>query len=134
MPTCQGCGKKWSWKQTIKTIFKLKCPYCGKKQYESASSRIRSSIFMLIPLVFLPINAWLDFSVGIAFILAVIFALIIVTFYPPLSGAHLEYRRWKGKKIKKKGGMKSGLITLDNDWFYSHRICCSHFYEKRYGK
>jgi len=82
MPICQCCDNKWSWKQTIKTIFKLKCPHCGNRQYESASSRLRSSVFMLFPLVLLPINAWLDFSVGIVFILAVVLVLTIFAFYP----------------------------------------------------
>lgn len=82
MPICQNCGKKWTWKQTVKTIFRLKCPHCSKKQYESASSRIRSSVFMLIPLVLLPINAWLGFTVGMALVLAIIFAIIIIGLYP----------------------------------------------------
>lgn len=82
MPVCQNCGKKWTWKQTIKTMFRLKCPHCDKKQYESASSRIRGGVFVLIPLVFIPINAWLDFSLGTALILAIIFAFIIIGLYP----------------------------------------------------
>ncbi|ASN05420.1 TIGR04104 family putative zinc finger protein [Virgibacillus necropolis] len=82
MPTCQNCGKKWTWKQTIKTIFRLKCPHCGKKQYESASSRVRSGVFMLIPLIFLPINAWFGFTVGTAFVLAVVLCFIIFGLYP----------------------------------------------------
>ncbi|MEC5425780.1 hypothetical protein QGM71_20135 [Virgibacillus sp. C22-A2] len=82
MPTCQNCGKKWTWKQTIKTIFRLRCPHCDKKQYESASSRIRGGVFfMLIPLLLLPINALLDFSVG-ALSIGIIFALILFGLYP----------------------------------------------------
>ncbi len=37
MPICQNCSKEWTWKQTIKTLFKLKCLHCGEKQYESAA-------------------------------------------------------------------------------------------------
>ncbi|MFC4559341.1 TIGR04104 family putative zinc finger protein [Virgibacillus kekensis] len=82
MPICQNCGGKWTWNQTINTIFKLKCPHCGNKQYESASSRIKGGCFALIPLLILPINAWLDFSVGTALILAAIFAIIVLGMYP----------------------------------------------------
>ncbi|WP_010530215.1 TIGR04104 family putative zinc finger protein [Lentibacillus jeotgali] len=82
MPICQSCGKRWTWKQTIKTIFKLKCPYCGEKQYESASSRIRSGVFWLIPLVILPINAGFGFSVGTALFIAIILVFIILGLYP----------------------------------------------------
>ncbi|MFB4166936.1 TIGR04104 family putative zinc finger protein [Virgibacillus sp. JSM 102003] len=82
MPVCHNCGRKWTWKQTIKTMFRLKCPHCGKKQYESASSRIRGSVFVLIPLILLPINAWFEFSIGTVLILAIIFAFIMIGLYP----------------------------------------------------
>ncbi|WP_077621832.1 TIGR04104 family putative zinc finger protein [Sediminibacillus massiliensis] len=82
MPTCQNCGEKWTWKQTIKTILKLNCPYCGRRQYESASSRRRSGLFALIPLVLLPFNAWLDFSIGNALILPIVIAFLILVVYP----------------------------------------------------
>ncbi|TFJ91211.1 TIGR04104 family putative zinc finger protein [Lentibacillus salicampi] len=82
MPICQNCGNKWTWKQTIKTIFKLRCPHCGQKQYESTSSRIRSGIFGLLPVMLLPVNAWLDFSVGMVLTMAVMLVLIILGFYP----------------------------------------------------
>ncbi|WP_249869100.1 TIGR04104 family putative zinc finger protein [Oceanobacillus saliphilus] len=82
MPTCQSCGEKWTWGQTIKNIFRLKCPYCGKRQYESASSRKNSGLFALIPLLILPLNVWLDFSIGTASILIVIIAAIIIVFIP----------------------------------------------------
>lgn len=83
MPTCQNCGKKWTWRQTIKTLFKLKCPYCDKRQYESASSRMRSGILALLPLVvILPINSLFDFSVGIALIIGIAMVLLIFALYP----------------------------------------------------
>ncbi|PKR76795.1 hypothetical protein CEY16_13325 [Halalkalibacillus sediminis] len=43
MPTCQSCGKEWSWKQTFRKMFSLDkglvCPYCGKKQYQTKASK-----------------------------------------------------------------------------------------------
>lgn len=80
MPICQSCGEEWTWKQTIKRLFKLKCPYCGTRQYESASSRKKSGLFVLLSLVLVPINAWLDFSMGTALIIiGIITSLIIVS-------------------------------------------------------
>lgn len=57
MPTCQNCGKEWTWKQTVKTLFRfrLKCPHCGKRQYLTAMSKFRTSMFGLIPIIALPI-------------------------------------------------------------------------------
>ena len=60
MPVCNNCGKKWTWKQTIKTLFRLTCPHCNKRQYESTSSRKRTSTISLIPLIALPINYLLN--------------------------------------------------------------------------
>lgn len=83
MPTCTNCANKWTWKQTIKTLFKLKCPYCGKKQYESASSRQKNGIFgVIIPIILLPVVVWFNISVGVAFILAMIIVTIIFGLYP----------------------------------------------------
>lgn len=80
MPTCQNCGEKWGWIQTIKTLFKLECPYCGKKQYESTSSRQRSSLFILMPMliIILPVSSWLGLPMSIAFILAIILGVVLI--------------------------------------------------------
>ncbi|GAA0593665.1 hypothetical protein GCM10009001_07300 [Virgibacillus siamensis] len=83
MPTCQNCGEEWSWKQTVKTLFKLKCPHCGEKQYESASSRRWGGMYALIPLILiLPVNIWADVSIGMAIFLAVTFLLVMFCSYP----------------------------------------------------
>ena len=82
MPICQSCSNTWSWEQTIKSIFRLRCPYCSKKQYESAASRNRGMLFMIIPLIALPVSIWFDFSVGTAIILSVILGFIIIGLYP----------------------------------------------------
>lgn len=82
MPVCQNCGKAWSWKQTVKTLFKLKCPHCGLKQYESASSRRRGGLFGLAPIVLLPVVTWVDLSVFMALILVVALTSIMLSFYP----------------------------------------------------
>lgn len=53
MPTCQNCGRRWSWKDTITQVFriKLRCPYCESVQYFSAKSRVRASLLYLPVLV-----------------------------------------------------------------------------------
>ncbi|CDQ40023.1 MULTISPECIES: TIGR04104 family putative zinc finger protein [Virgibacillus] len=95
MPICQNCGEKWSWKQTIRTTFRLKCPYCGKKQYESASSRTRAGVFVLIPIVFLPINAWLEISVSASLIIAIFISFLVLGLYPfVLSLSNEEEPYW----------------------------------------
>ncbi|RKQ29995.1 TIGR04104 family putative zinc finger protein [Oceanobacillus halophilus] len=47
MPTCKECGKQWMWKQTVITLFRfrLKCPHCGKRQYLTPTSKIRTGMF-----------------------------------------------------------------------------------------
>lgn len=90
MPTCQNCKNTWTWKQTIKTIFKFKCPNCGKKQYESAKSKKRSAFVSFLPLIPLPILAFLNFpfplqvSISIIVILSIAF-LVIYPFIIELS-------------------------------------------------
>ena len=53
MPTCQNCGRKWSWKDTITQVFriKLRCPYCKVVQFLSAKSRVRASLLYLPVLI-----------------------------------------------------------------------------------
>ncbi|MGP4108493.1 TIGR04104 family putative zinc finger protein [Virgibacillus sp. L01] len=67
----------------MKTLFRLKCPYCEKKQYESASSRMKNGTLTLLPLVvILPINALFDLPVGTALINGIVIVLIIFGIYP----------------------------------------------------
>lgn len=78
MPICENCGQKWTWTQTIKTLFRLRCPHCNKKQYETASSKRKGGMSALLPLFLLPLNAltgstWLTTIVLIIAGLAIIF-------------------------------------------------------------
>jgi len=82
MPICQNCNKKWTWIQTVKRMFRLKCPYCGSKQYEAAPSRKTGSLFILLMLLPLPISILLDLSISVTLILSVIVALIMISLYP----------------------------------------------------
>lgn len=84
MPVCQSCGKEWTWKQTMKTLFKLKCPYCGEKQYESAKSRMKNGmISVLISLIaMLAANILLDLSLVSAIIFGLLAVVILLSVYP----------------------------------------------------
>lgn len=84
MPVCQSCGKEWTWKQTMKTLFKLKCPYCGEKQYESAKSRMKNSMIsvLLISIVMLPVSVLLDLSLVTTVTLSFLAAVILFSVYP----------------------------------------------------
>ncbi|WP_217588005.1 TIGR04104 family putative zinc finger protein [Lentibacillus saliphilus] len=63
MPTCQQCGKRWTWKQTMRASFTLDtgymCPYCETKQYLTKKARHKTSatvfvipISLLLPVFF----------------------------------------------------------------------------------
>ncbi|MGM7721764.1 TIGR04104 family putative zinc finger protein [Metabacillus sp. Hm71] len=82
MPNCQNCGKQWTWKQTVKSLFKFNCPYCGKKQYETASSRRRRDIFSFLPLLSLPINSFVHYSWITVLISLLIMITLIFAVYP----------------------------------------------------
>ncbi|MFC3038698.1 TIGR04104 family putative zinc finger protein [Virgibacillus xinjiangensis] len=85
MPTCQKCGKDWSWSQTFKKMFTLdtsmECPYCGEKQYYTKRSRKRTAaVSVLIPfLIFLTL---LDISLYLIGGIYVVFCLSILGFLP----------------------------------------------------
>ncbi|MCF3944907.1 TIGR04104 family putative zinc finger protein [Oceanobacillus alkalisoli] len=80
MPVCQACGKKWSWGQTFKTIFRLKCPYCGNKQYQSAATRKKTVWYAIIPLSWFPLQAIFDFKLTTAVVFVLIaLAIVFVT-------------------------------------------------------
>lgn len=82
MPVCQNCKEKWTWKQTMKSLFKLNCPYCGKKQYESVASRKRTSIFILFPPIILSINLFLHLSWWLIILILFMIVTILWLIYP----------------------------------------------------
>ncbi|SRR5690625_3311370 len=51
LPTCQHCHQKWSYKETMKTLFLLRCPHCKKRNYPSRKFRWREPIFLLIVVI-----------------------------------------------------------------------------------
>lgn len=82
MPVCQNCKKEWTWKQTIKSLFKLKCPYCGKKQYESTASKKRTSVLSVIPLIAMPIVIMFNLQWWTVVLLTIPMIAIVWSIYP----------------------------------------------------
>jgi CXXC-20-CXXC protein len=85
MPTCQNCGKKWSWIDSLKKLVtfrkSLKCHHCGKIQYQSTSSRNITSLFTLLPIITIPFSIMFHLSLTsvilleLAYILGVLFVM-----------------------------------------------------------
>ena len=83
MPTCQSCGKEWSWLETMKKIVRfktrMKCHQCGEDQYQNQSSRNKMNLFALLPIILIPIYIIFDLSTltilsfGLVLTIAVIF-------------------------------------------------------------
>ncbi|WP_236687124.1 hypothetical protein [Ornithinibacillus californiensis] len=65
-------------------MFRLKCPYCGEKQYESTASRKRTSMIGFIPFVSLPVTWFVDMSFWVFLIFYFIVYSIIFSFIPSL--------------------------------------------------
>src|SRR5690625_7214214 len=86
MPICQNCKQPWTWLVTIKNMFRLKCPYCGEKQYQSArSKRIASFVnigFLLIIFLFFILLSLID-EIGFIFYINFIcfFFCLLLFFY-----------------------------------------------------
>ena len=57
MAACKNCGKEWTWKQTVVTLFRFRliCPHCGKRQYLTAASKSKTGLFGFIPIISMPI-------------------------------------------------------------------------------
>lgn len=58
MPTCQNCGREWSWKQTFKKMFTIDiamdCPHCDVKQYYTTKARQRTvALTFITPFIIL---------------------------------------------------------------------------------
>ncbi|WP_096272113.1 TIGR04104 family putative zinc finger protein [Paucisalibacillus globulus] len=86
MPTCQNCGKEWSWKQTFKKMWTfsitMKCPHCQEQQYLTTKSRKRSSFStFLIPFILL-LSIVLDLSPPTTLFTIIGVGLVILGIHP----------------------------------------------------
>ncbi|MGG3891756.1 TIGR04104 family putative zinc finger protein [Metabacillus fastidiosus] len=86
MPTCQNCRKKWSWFDSIKKLFtfrkSMKCNHCGEIQYQSSSSRNKTSLFVLLPIITIPFSVMFDLSLNFVLLLELILILVVLFVIP----------------------------------------------------
>lgn len=47
LPVCAHCQQQWSYPTTLKSLFRLRCSYCGNKNFFSRDFRYREPIFLL---------------------------------------------------------------------------------------
>lgn len=91
MPSCQNCGRKWSWKQTFKKSFTLDtgmiCPYCEKKQSIAKGTRIKTALFTFIAITLVTVGSLL-YGPSIVFVYIMIglipFFLVLYPFWVEL--------------------------------------------------
>src|SRR5690625_3430612 len=82
LPTCQHCFSEWTYKQSLKNLLLLKCPYCGEKNY-ARKFRIRDIIVGVgFPIINLFIFPLMNVSYKWMFLLTVIGLLIYMMTYP----------------------------------------------------
>ncbi|WP_121610613.1 TIGR04104 family putative zinc finger protein [Mesobacillus foraminis] len=67
MPVCKHCGAKWSWSDTLKRSWTfrrgMRCRNCKKKQYQTRSSRKKTSLIAgLIPVILIPAASLFDLA------------------------------------------------------------------------
>ncbi|QDP39415.1 TIGR04104 family putative zinc finger protein [Radiobacillus deserti] len=98
MPTCQQCGRQWTWQQTLRRTFtlgnKMKCPHCNQNQYISATARKRLAIFNFIgPFMIISGIASNSMIVGLG-IGVVLFALAIIMYPYLVRLANHEESLW----------------------------------------
>ncbi|QKY68369.1 TIGR04104 family putative zinc finger protein [Lentibacillus sp. CBA3610] len=87
MPACQNCGKEWSWGTTFRGLIRvsmaMKCPYCGERQYGTASSGRRMMVIGLIPIPLVFIIPYISgMTVWIALALAIVISVVLIIIMP----------------------------------------------------
>jgi CXXC-20-CXXC protein len=66
----------------MRTMFRLKCPYCDVKQYESAASRKKTWVISALPAVLLPLYWFTDISIKPAIMILIVLYLLVFSYYP----------------------------------------------------
>ena len=78
LPTCQHCLKHWSYRETMKKLFRLRCPHCGQKNFQSRKFRWREPIFFLIVMI---VNFVIFPFFSIAFTWKLVFLMLLLLAY-----------------------------------------------------
>ncbi|MEC5425040.1 hypothetical protein QGM71_16255 [Virgibacillus sp. C22-A2] len=85
MPICAHCGKRWSYRETLKKSFRIKmiCAYCHEGNYYSARGRMKSTIIPVVVSPFILFSSiLLDLSVTWVTVLAIVLLVIILSVTP----------------------------------------------------
>lgn len=86
MPTCTNCQHEWSWKEAVKSSFRLtptlKCPTCGERQYLTKKSRKRMVFFNWVVLIPLVLNAFIELGFFFFLCLTFFFLLLSISLLP----------------------------------------------------
>jgi len=78
LPICQHCHTEWTYKDTVGSLFRLQCSYCGKKNHFSRQFRWREPIFFLLVM---GINFFILPILNISFILKILIISLILFMY-----------------------------------------------------
>lgn len=86
MPTCQNCGNKWSWFDSIKKLItfrkSMKCRHCGEFQFQSAASRNITTFLVLIPLITIPFSVMFQLNLTFSLLLEAVILLVALSIMP----------------------------------------------------
>ncbi|MDQ0429396.1 CXXC-20-CXXC protein [Planomicrobium stackebrandtii] len=93
MPSCENCGRKWTWKRivlkTLKLTNKANCPYCGQTQYIVAKSRKVTRIYSFLPAFIIIVSAMIfdldGWDILLLTPMLILMALFVYPFFMKLS-------------------------------------------------
>lgn len=77
LPTCQHCKTQWTYGESLKNLFLLRCPHCGEKNY-ARKFRLRDILFgvgspIFILFIFPLINVPFVWSTSVVLVALVIY-------------------------------------------------------------
>jgi len=82
LPTCQHCDTEWTYGESLKRLFTLRCPYCGEKNY-ARKFRLRDILFSVItPIIILFIFPLINVSFKWSTFSIIILTIIYLATYP----------------------------------------------------
>ncbi|TLS37111.1 TIGR04104 family putative zinc finger protein [Pseudalkalibacillus caeni] len=86
MPACQNCGYTWKRKETTLKMLTFKssyrCPNCLQKQYLSAETRKRSSLYSLPFFLIIPFLAAFNIHFSVTLVIAVVYLVFYISYLP----------------------------------------------------
>ncbi|MDY0404103.1 hypothetical protein P5G51_000560 [Virgibacillus sp. 179-BFC.A HS] len=93
MPICSHCKHEWTYKQALKSSFRItkKCPYCGENNYED--NKQQGGLFAILSVVaFMLLNILFDIPLSWVITIAIIYLTAFIFIRPPFIKLHSEQR------------------------------------------